>query len=239
VRKGGTLVAISNAGAMDRYDEPTDVMADLKGIAAKQRDRILIPSLTALKRVGSVAGGNGEAIAWGARDNIVKVDGEVIAKFDDGSAAIVRRRVGSGTVVYFAWLPGLSYAKSATYARGKLPWGFSPAIRDWIVAPVYDAGVLPPVEASVAMVETPTLISEAGAAVTVLNWNNDPLEHLDLTIRLPFAVKSVRSTVRGQPVKFQADGGAVHLSLPVGAADILVLRPGNPAGRTARGRQRN
>src|SRR5215469_17301789 len=225
VEGGGTLIAISNAGAMDRYDEPSTILAGLRGAHSPERDRMLVPNLGAINAIGRVHAGSLEATAWGPRDALVNaVKGDVVAHFEDDSPAIVRRTVNKGTVVHFDWLPGLSYLRSASTAGGKLPWNFSTAIRNWIVTPVKDAGIELPVEASEPMVETPMLCSRVGAAVTVLNWNNDPINHLDLTIRVPFRVKSVASVIHG-PLKFDREPKAIHVKLAVMSADILVIKP--------------
>ena len=225
VEGGGTLMAISNAGAMDRYDEPSTVFAGLRGAHNPERARVLIPHLGAVNALGKVQAGSAEAPAWGPRDALAgPVKGDVVAHFEDGSPAIVHRASGKGTVVHFTWLPGLSYVKSSSSANDKLPWNFSSIIRNWIVAPVKDAGVQLPVEASQPLVETPMLCSTVGAAVTVLNWNNDPLNDLGLTIRVPFKVKSVASVIHG-PLKFDRGPQTIHVSLPVTSADILVIKP--------------
>jgi len=126
--------------------------------------------------------------------------------------------------VHFTWLPGLSYMKSSSVAEGKLPSGFSPIIRNWIVAPVKDAGVQLPVESSEPMVEAPILCSSSGAAVTVLNWNNDTIDNLGLTIRVRFRVKSVSSVTHG-PLKFDAEPQTIRVSLPIKSTDIVVIKP--------------
>jgi Beta-galactosidase trimerisation domain len=233
VEGGGTLIAISNAGAMDRYDEPSTVLAGLRGPHNPERERMLIPSLEAVKALGKVRAGSEEATAWGPRDTLVNSRGAVLAHFGDDSPAIVRRTLGKGVVVHFTWLPGLSYVKSSTVAAGKLPWNFSPIIRNWIAAPVKDAGIQLPVQASEPMVETPMLCSNVGAAVTILNWNNDQINNLGLTIRVPFRVKSVASVIHG-PLKFERGSQNIHVSLPVISADIVVIKPylvGSKPGR--------
>jgi len=228
---GGTLIAISNAGAMDRYDEPSTILAGLRGAHNSERERLLIPNLGAVKAVGKVQADSVEATAWGPRDTLVNaVKGDVIAHFEDGSPAIIRVSVNKGTVVHFTWLPGLSYVRSSSAAGGKLPWNFSPVIRNWIVAPVKDAGIQLPVETSEPMVETPMLCSTAGAAVTVLNWNNDQISNLGLTIRVSFRVKSVVSILHG-PLKFDRESPNIQVSLPVKSADIILIEP-FPAANT-------
>jgi hypothetical protein len=234
VEGGGTLIAISNAGAMDRYDEPSTIIAGLRGAHNPERERVLIPNLEAVKALGKVYAGSVEATAWGPRDTLVdSAKSEVVAHFEDGSPAILRRAVSKGTVVHFTWLPGLSYVKSSSAAGGKLPWNFSPVIRNWIVAPIKDAGVQLPVQASEPMVETPMLCSKVGAAVTVLNWNNDPIKNLGLTVRVPFRVKSVASVIHG-PLKFDAGPQTIHVSLPVTSADIVVIEPYTAANTQAK-----
>jgi hypothetical protein len=234
VEGGGTLVAISNAGAMDRYDEPSTIIAGLRGAHNPERERVLIPNLGAIKAFGKVHAGSVEATAWGPRDTLVNsAKGEVVARFEDDSSAIARRTVNKGTVVHFTWLPGLSYVKSSSAAAGKLPWNFSPVIRNWIVAPVKDAGIQLPVVASEPMVETPMLCSKVGAAVTLLNWNNYPVKDLGLTIRVPFRVKSVASVIHG-PLKFDPGPQTIHVSLPVVSADIVVIKPYTDANTQAK-----
>jgi len=225
VEEGGTLISISNAGAMDRYDEPSTTMARLRGAHNPERERMLIPNLGAVKALGKVRTGSLEATAWGPRDILLNsVKGQVVAQFEDNSPAIVRRTMNRGTVVHFTWLPGLSYVKSSSVTEGKLPSNFSPVIRNWIVAPVKDAGIELPVVSSEPMVEAPMLCSRAGAAVTVLNWNNDKINNLDLTIRVPFKVKSVASVIEG-PLKFNRGSQDIRVSLPVTSADIIVVKP--------------
>jgi len=225
VEGGGTLIAISNAGAMDRYDEPSIILAGLRGAHEPERERVLVPNLGAVKALGKVHGGSVEATAWGPRDNLANAPkGDVVARFEDDSPAIVRRSVNKGTVVHFTWLPGLSYVKSSSTGGGKLPWNFSPVIRNLIVTPIKDAGIELPVETSEPMVEAPMLCSRVGAAVTVLNWNNDQINNLRLTIRVPFQVKSVASVIHG-PLKFDRGPQTIHVSLPVMSADIVVIKP--------------
>lgn len=186
---------------------------------------MLIPNLEAVKALGNVQTGSMHAIAWGPRDTLPdSVVGEVVAHFEDGSPAIVRRTVGKGAVVHFTWLPGLSYVKSSSRASGKLPWNFSPVIRSWIMAPAKDAGIQLPVETSEPMVETPMLSSTAGTAVTLLNWTNDPVKRLELNIRVPFRVRSLRSVVHG-PLKFDSGPQTIRVSLPLASADIIVIKP--------------
>jgi hypothetical protein len=224
LRNGGTLVTVSNAGSMDRYDEPCDVLQTLEAAAGNRRKRLLIDNINTLNAVGKVSSSDGQATAWGARDLTEDESSTSFARFDDGWPAITRRQIGNGAIIHFSWLPGISYMKSAATTSSRLPSGFSPVIRNWIVPPAQEAGVSPAVRASVAMVETPVLVSRAGAAVTLLNWNNERIPGLILDLRLNFRVHSVRSVKVG-PLPFKPTSTGIRISLPLGAADILVVKP--------------
>jgi hypothetical protein len=223
VRGGGTLVTVSGAGTRDRYDEPCTVLAEFSGIQEQPRERMLIANARTLKDVGKVKGEKGECVAVGVRGTVKATKADVLASFDDGSPAIISRTIEKGKVVHFAWLPGLSYWKSANTTKDRLPAGFSEVIRGWIVQPVESAKVRTPVVMDRPLVEAPLLLSEKGAAITLLNWTGEPQKQVKLTVRVPFEVASVKSVSRGE-VKFEKSGEAITFSLPLAAADILMLR---------------
>jgi hypothetical protein len=56
----------------------------------------------------------------------------------------------------------------------------------------------------------------------------EPVESLEVAVRVPFPVRSVES-VRHCALKFRQEQGRVELTLPLDAADIVLLR--KPAGR--------
>jgi hypothetical protein len=224
VRGGGTLVEITGAGTYDRYNEPSRVLSNLSGIAEQPRERMLVSSLDALKTVARGKGSQGEFTVAGARGNITGAREGVEATFEDGSAAIVQRSAGRGRVVHFAWTPGLSYVKSSTGTKDNLPVGFSDSIRRWIVYPLQLAGVQKPVTLSLPMVEAPLLLSKDGAALTLLNWRGEPLSALNVTAQVPFKVKSVECIKRGR-ITFKESKDGISFSLPLDAADIVMLRP--------------
>ena len=102
--------------------------------------------------------------------------------------------------------------------------GFSEAIRNSIVQPLQLAGVEPAVSADEPLIETPMLIGGRGAAVTVLNWTGGAFDRVRLTARVPFEVKSVAAVKAGK-LEFRRTAKGVETSLPLGAADIVMLRP--------------
>jgi hypothetical protein len=224
VRAGGTLVTVTGAGTRGRYNEPCPVLSDFTGIAEEPRQRLLVLSLSALAAVGEGQGALGRFTAVGARGSLTRRPDQVEATFADGTPAVVRRQLGKGRTVHFTWLPGLSYARSSSDTRDRLPVGFSAAIRRWIVYPTRLADVRPPVIASQAMVETPLLRSSGGAVVTLLNWTGEPLEPVSVSVRIPFEVRQVTSMRRG-PLPFRRTQQGASFSLRLEAADIITLRP--------------
>ena len=82
----------------------------------------------------------------------------------------------------------------------------------------------PPVFVDHAMVETPLLLSEKGAAITLLNWSGAAVDTLEVRVRLPFAAKSVTSGRTGA-LAFRTNDGEVTFVLPLKAADVVAIRP--------------
>jgi hypothetical protein len=56
----------------------------------------------------------------------------------------------------------------------------------------------------------------------VLNWTGEAIAELELRLRLPFAVRDVRSA-RGAKVSWQRDGEQLIVRLPITSVDILLL----------------
>ena len=86
------------------------------------------------------------------------------------------------------------------------------------------AGVKPPVTVDQPLIETPLLLSDTGAAVTVLNWSGEARESVQLTVRLPFKAKSVESMKTGK-LDFKQTEEGVHCSIPLDTVDIIVIKP--------------
>jgi hypothetical protein len=220
VRSGGTLVTVTGAAARDRYDDPCAVLADAVGIKEKPRERLLVANANVLKEIDKGRGANGDFTAFGVRGTLETRDG-VEAMFANGDPAVVRRGVGKGRVVHFAWLPGLSYWRSAT--AGDKGTVYSASARRWVTWATELAGVRPPVKVDQPLIETPLLLSDAGAAVTLLNWTGSPVDKLRVSVRLPFKVRTIES-IRHGPLSYDAADDEVAFSVPLGAVDIIKLK---------------
>ena len=121
-------------------------------------------------------------------------------------------------------MPGLSYQKTGGAPSAEYQKGFSELLRGLITYPVRTAGVDVLVTVDRPMIETPILLSDKGAAVTVLNWTGEGPQKVELTVKVPFTAKSVESMKRGK-LNFEQTDENVHFALPLDAVDIIVIKP--------------
>jgi hypothetical protein len=150
--------------------------------------------------------------------------GTLEAQFADGKPALVRTAVGQGVSFHFAFFPGLSYRRFQDGEADKLPVGWPLECRRLITQPVRQAGVKPPVTVDRTLIETPMLVSDKGAAVTLLNWSGSPVEKLSISIVCPWTVSSVESVTHGK-LPFETDkGNVIAVKVPLDGADILMIR---------------
>ena len=118
VKHGGTLVTVSGAATRDRYDEPATVLSEATGVADVDRVRMLLIDAKALPLKAKGDGLHGAFSAFGVAGKLAfaeaakKSADAVVAKFDDGSPAVVLTSLGQGRAIHFAWLPGIAYWRS-------------------------------------------------------------------------------------------------------------------------------
>jgi hypothetical protein len=222
VRAGGTLATVLGSSINDRYDQPCTVMNTLAGLNEQVQSR-------AWNQSPIQSGSSGPLSPMGVLGAVSSMDQratslQTAASFSDGTPAVVSRRVRRGRVVHYSWLPGITYTYSPTGQQDGLPTGFSDTARHLVVYPTQLAQVSPPVTVDQPMVEAPLLLSTGGAAVTLLNWTGGSLSGVGVTVKVPFPVKSVTSVKHG-PLTFQSTQGGAFFSLPLDAADIVMLRP--------------
>ncbi len=222
-RQGGILATVSGAAARDRYDEPCSALADGTGIVEPGREPFLVAGPTNFQAIAaSGTGACGDFAAVCVRGSLAGRDLTIEGKFEDGTPAVVRRAVGRGQALRYAWMPGLSYAATGTNSTDGLPTGWSESIRKWILLPVAVAGLTPPVSVDRPLIETPILTSDAGSVVTILNWSGVPVDALKVIVHPGFAVKRVESVKSGK-LQFETTEGGIRFVLPVDAADFVML----------------
>lgn len=216
VKNGGTLAMVPGAAQADRYDQPATVLTALAGSERRQRE-YMVYSLAASGKAPA-----GKAPVFRRRSEFSS-NGKPGAFFSDNSPAVSQRRVEAGNVIYFSYFPGLSYARLALDIHMSLKKNAEAEfLRGVVLTPVRTAHVSPAVQVDSSYVETPMLVSSAGAAITLLNWTGNDLPSVRVTVREPFPIGRAASVMHG-PIKFQRQGDVVTFSLPLGAADIVRL----------------
>lgn len=234
VRRGGILWSGARALTHDEANEPTSAMNALLGIATRTVDRD--PSddfsprrgLRQLRPMGRVtmAAEGAKGLLWdnyGARGLLKVAGAEVLGKFDDDTPAVLRRVVGSGEAWHVAGMPGLAYGKGAREREGRPTTDYPAAIGDLIAAPALRAGVARPAHADRPGVETAVLRSDQGVAVSLLNWEAQPIKMLEVVVTDVDTVARVRSARLGD-LDYRHENREVRVSLPMPETiDVLLL----------------
>lgn len=229
VQKGGTLVLLPGAATADEYNELTAVMSDSMGATRNSVARGPVQSATALgqddttitvtdARIGAPTVTTSYQVA-----PLTPREGKALAKFADGSAAIVAHVSGKGRILSYGFWPGVSYWNSPNRAdTSRLPQGWSKGLRDAMTAPARFASAKRFATASQPVVETCVMDSPAGAAVTLLNWQGTPLQEVTVTIPNPGKVSKVETMEQGL-VPHTVTPQGVSIKLPLNSVDVLML----------------
>jgi hypothetical protein len=72
------------------------------------------------------------------------------------------------------------------------------------------------------LVEACRLDSDAGTAVVLLNWSDDPIEQLELLLTLDSEPATV-TTARGAPLTAHWEPGRLRVRLPLAHVDVLLV----------------
>ena len=170
-----------------------------------------------------------------------------LAKFKDGSAAMVRGSAGQGQITCCGFLPALSYIKSALDARAAMqkkiddkttltadeqheatliersynPWKFPSDLRDLILTPT--AKITKPILCDHALVDAVFMPHEKGILIPLANYTAVPIQKLTLRISVPHAITKAESATHGDIAFKQTTPTTVELALPLDNNDFVTL----------------
>jgi hypothetical protein len=156
---------------------------------------------------------------------------QVVAKFSDGSPAMVVNSVGKGKVYLSAVYPGLEYAAKVHRPDFNMPQDFDGEKRAWVTAAIKDR-VTVPVDVSVPVVEAISLVhAKTGKrSVVLMNWGYEtgkklvPQENVKLTITNGKGVTKVKSMMLDQELVMEKKGESVVVTLPrIEEGDVLAV----------------
>ncbi|HET7841099.1 MAG TPA: beta-galactosidase [Terriglobia bacterium] len=141
----------------------------------------------------------------------------VLARFDDGEAAIVENSYGKGKAILIGSFAALHFHRRGDNATAHLLTGLARA-----------AGVSPDVEVSGAgtkSVEIRRLVSDRGQVLFAFNHATKNPAEMTLSIRLPWELKSARTLADDRPATFEVEKGKTvfHNTLKSGENWILYL----------------
>lgn len=138
----------------------------------------------------------------------------VLARFADGSPAIVKKSSGKGSAVLIGSFPALAYYR-----------GHDANIKRFFLSLAQAAGVSAEVEVSGAgtsQVEVRRLVSEGEQLVLVFNHASSAAD-LKVDIRVPWTIQKARELENDRPVDFQNFGGRTIFHRHLAAGEIWVF----------------
>lgn len=256
VKDGGTLWLTAGAAQRDEFNRPLDTLDAILPVQRKQTqvpqpfqspDRLLYvlnPQDTA------TAGTTAMEVLSVIQQLTPKSGDEVLANYADGQPAVIKSKVGKGTVYSVGFLPGLSYIKPAVDARHKIQnlgninktpavqptpqqaeilersynvWEYPDAIREFLLTPVRDAKVNPPVTCDVPLVDAVLMTADKGSVLVLANYTLKPLDNIELTVRTPKPVKRVESVHHGVLKTERVGTNVLRFKLPLESSDYIKL----------------
>ncbi|MGE3804680.1 MAG: beta-galactosidase trimerization domain-containing protein, partial [Gemmataceae bacterium] len=238
IQAGGTFYACAGVGHLNQFNEPEAATLELLGLKA-----------TKLKKDGAVVRTLLELPLWPTSDTIT-VDGQkvpaiamrqeltpstakVLGTWADGTAAVTMRELGKGRAFAVGTLPGNIYMKSGLkpvpFARGGRtnlynPSGFDTAATKLVRLGLDASKVEPAVTTSQPLVEAVLIDHPKGTLLTLVNWTDQPIKGLEVSVKLPAAPKSVRSVALQKELGAKYAEGKLSFKLDLEEADFILVR---------------
>jgi hypothetical protein len=131
-------------------------------------------------------------------------------------------QVGLGESWHFAGLPGLAYGREAEERGARPTTGYPERVARLITALAERAGVSRHASTDNVGVEAAVLHSDGGIAVTLLNWQVEPLDSLNVTIQGVDRAATVRSARLGH-IDHQRNRDILHVRLPMPKVVDVIL----------------
>ena len=247
---GCTLVLSPGACAADEYNEPTNELRSLIGATQAAVPRVppphpvLAPRIretgTLIKRVSNDAlNGALPAETFGVTQiTPLKVDrARALLTLPDESACLTETPLGKGRLLALGFWPGVTYWLSPDRTdHSRLPSNWATSVRQVIAscaAPssspllksrdgIATYSSLRPVLVSAAGVEACLLKSEAGTAITLLNWTGRPIPVIKVTVPGVNSKPHLTSIEHG-PLPSSLTTAGLELTLPLESVDIILL----------------
>jgi len=247
VEAGGVLFTGAGGLARDFAGQPIPELEEVLGVDMRQPvenwggpiRRYAATSLATFGEAPAPPAGHtridspwGEIVPRTGHEPLVHRKGtEVLARFADGSPALLSHPFGKGRAYLSAIYAGLDYAAKVHRPDFDMNADFAPAGRAFVAAPL--AGrVAPVVDVSAPLVEAVPLVQESTGrrSVVLINWAHAPdrtvvpQEHLVVTIADGKDVALVISAWSKKTLDTQRKGDALLVSIPrLEEGDVLLI----------------
>jgi hypothetical protein len=240
VEAGGTLSTSGGGLARDEANQPIDPgLLGLEGRGPVELwTRVQAYGATKLETFdgpggAEIAGPAGRFTPVVGREVLKPAAGtEVVARFADGGAALVRHAAGKGQVRVAGFFPGLEYSAGVRREAYDLSTDFDPVRRGFATAPALER-TTPVVDASEPLVEG-VLVRNAATgrrAVVLMNWAYRrasgvvaPVAFSGIKVAIRVGAEKATSTALAQPLVAERSGDLLTVTLPrLEEGDVLLL----------------
>ena len=146
----------------------------------------------------------------------------IVGRFADDTPGAIERRLGTGRILLIGASPGLAYLQPSQVGRSGLPETFPEGVRKLITEPAEAAHVQRHVRVSDYQVEGTLQEGGQGAVVTLVNFRNQPVSEVKVTlVGLPNAAKV--TSLRHGSLEIARTAEGPQVSLPIDYGDFLVV----------------
>lgn len=205
VREGGYLFASGNAGTRNEFNEPVPGLSDTLGIqpnatattqAGTYRIRGHLNRIPHLDRIEFEVPQQGAESGFGViglKTDATPDGGKVVARFDDGSPAVISHTFGKGKTLNVATTVGISYIKDANFVPAELKEDWPAQHREFINSLARSAGAMPQVELSQPVVEAGVYEGPNGIAIVLANFTYQKIPELEIKLPIRSEVSQIQT----------------------------------------------
>lgn len=238
VKEGGVLYASAGLGHLNEFNEPERGLLNLlglKGVAATEKNLASLRPLLELPvatPIGTLRMDGAELPAVGMKQVLEPDSAQTIAEWADGKPAVTVRELGKGKAFAVGTLAGCAYMKSGLpvqpFARGGNRSPVAPTVFDAMATKLVRLGVdareiAEQVECSNPYVEAVVMDSPKGTVVTLANWTDQPVQGLEVRVRMPAKPAAARSVQGARDLAMSYEGGVLTLTTDLEWADYILL----------------
>jgi hypothetical protein len=235
VEAGGNLWVDALAGTGDEYGQPSEIITRACGVSeirnvlsdvTQYETQHGLPQQKPLDFI-TYLGSTDKIEAVGRQVKFTLADAaktKVLATYDDGSPAVIERKLGKGTIYFVGTAAGCSYSRPVVRDRGKIERGYREAERRAIADFALASGVVRPSSCNTPGVQADLLEGESGTGIVLANFTGAPVEKIVLTVQLDKPATKARSINRGPlEMKLDAAGKTATLEMPLSLTDFVLF----------------